>query len=996
MKKHSIFLWVLLLARLIYAQTGFYHGKFKDDFEKGSGGLPYGWILSGKGAWVDSGDPSHGKVIRIEGNGTDSGLWYYLPDILKPGHTYRFKVEARSLPGTGFGAALAGAVGIHRDFKPGTSWQRLELAFRVPETKGNHRIELGQWHVTGKIEFDNLEISEIYPIFGISGDFSLGGKETLINGNYEFDSGFNDYFSNISRPLKSFRAGFNTNRIVFSGGGGPRVEYQIEIPGGTIKGPGKLRFTLCYHVSGELQVHMAPLGSTNFKKVFSCSKVGGYWTDLPSWTTGAKGFKLRFKGVEDTRHSLLLQVSWIYVKVPVTTKGASWGKTWAPSWWGNGGIISDLQEPRPRTKTSALFHVPPGCRADIAMQSPSGIIWRKSISRGKTRVSYDILHTGTHIMKWDVSMGRKPTGGGELPFDVPWRLTPDFGHPIDGELWWAPSSEKVFQDTPYPSHRKKKALSIWLARDEWESFQVIARPKADWKNVGVLVEEARPPGAMPFAVPVLRFRTGRVGYVPVWKPTDSRGSKGQYPDRVIPLEGPVDVEKSRNTAFMISIYAPRDCPGGKYTFHLSIEGSMGKRTIPFEVHVAPVDIPRPGRMEAAFGFSTWLMGEYHKLGASRGLKKRLFEDYLRAFHDFRIAPYNPVPWNGYRAGLVKRGGILHYETYFDGFDSEITRVMAKYGFPTFMIRLFGNAGGYSSHYRPGVIGNYKEGDPEYERLFAEHAGAVEKKLKDLGLIDKAFLYWFDEPTPAVYLNIKKTNQRIRKAAPGLRRMLTEEPVKELYGDVDVWVPLTSRFDPSIGRRRLAKGDTIWWYLCTGPKAPYVTLFIDHPGTGLRAWCWLAWKYGITGVLVWNTNYWTSSAAFPASLQDPYEDPMSYVSSYNYPKGFVGFWGNGDGRFFYPPKDWKTSKGPNMKGPVPSQRLFVLRDGIEEYELFSILEGMVKEARKRGLNVPPVALSALNVPKNIIESPTRWNERAEPYDTHREILFKALMAMKKLL
>ena len=29
--------------------------------------------------------------------------------------------------------------------------------------------------------------------------------------------------------------------------------------------------------------------------------------------------------------------------------------------------------------------------------------------------------------------------------------------------------------------------------------------------------------------------------------------------------------------------------------------------------------------------------------------------------------------------------------------------------------------------------------------------------------------------------------------------------------------------------------------------------------------------------------------------------MSYVSGYDYPVGHVGYWGNGDGRFLYPPR-----------------------------------------------------------------------------------------------
>lgn len=69
-------------------------------------------------------------------------------------------------------------------------------------------------------------------------------------------------------------------------------------------------------------------------------------------------------------------------------------------------------------------------------------------------------------------------------------------------------------------------------------------------------------------------------------------------------------------------------------------------------------------------------------------------------------------------------------------------------------------------------------------------------------------------------------------------------------------------------------------VCTGPKAPYVTEFIDHPGTELRLWPWQSWQYGVSGILVWATVYWSSPLAYPEpNVQDPWVDPMSWVTGY---------------------------------------------------------------------------------------------------------------------
>ena len=59
------------------------------------------------------------------------------------------------------------------------------------------------------------------------------------------------------------------------------------------------------------------------------------------------------------------------------------------------------------------------------------------------------------------------------------------------------------------------------------------------------------------------------------------------------------------------------------------------------------------------------------------------------------------------------------------------------------------------------------------------------------------------------------------------------------------------------------------------------------------------------------------------------------------------WGNGDGRFVYPPlsaADGNPS-GPVFDAPVGSMRLDMLRDGIEDYEYMVILSRLVEAHEK---------------------------------------------------
>ena len=77
--------------------------------------------------------------------------------------------------------------------------------------------------------------------------------------------------------------------------------------------------------------------------------------------------------------------------------------------------------------------------------------------------------------------------------------------------------------------------------------------------------------------------------------------------------------------------------------------------------------------------------------------------------------------------------------------------------------------------------------------------------------------------------------------------------------------------------------------------------------------------------------------------------MGYVSGYGVPQGTKQYWGNGDGRFLYPPE---AAAAPGLSGPDPviappvsSIRWEMLREGIEDYEYLCLLRELL--AKKRG-------------------------------------------------
>ena len=170
----------------------------------------------------------------------------------------------------------------------------------------------------------------------------------------------------------------------------------------------------------------------------------------------------------------------------------------------------------------------------------------------------------------------------------------------------------------------------------------------------------------------------------------------------------------------------------------------------------------------------------------------------------------------------------------------------------------------------------------------------------------------------------------------------------------------------------------------------VTEFIDHPGTELRLWPWQSWQYGVQGILIWATTYWTSGSAFPPpKVQDPWTDPMSWSNDAG------ATFGNGDGRLLYPPdRDPVAGKPPVLGGPVDSIRWEMLRDGIQDYEYLYMLRQKVEAAQSRGDRSATVnaAAALLSVPPEITSDMTTFTSDPRVLLTQREKIARTIESL----
>ncbi len=333
-------------------------------------------------------------------------------------------------------------------------------------------------------------------------------------------------------------------------------------------------------------------------------------------------------------------------------------------------------------------------------------------------------------------------------------------------------------------------------------------------------------------------------------------------------------------------------------------------------------------------------------------------------------------------------------------DAAMMRAFDTYHFNSFVMGIEGLGGGtFQSRSEPTCLG-FAESAPEYDLLFGKYLKGVEAHLREKGWLDKAYVYWFDEPDQKDYAFVMNGFAKLKKHAPGLRRMLTEQVEKDLAGGPNLWVPLTPSLNVAGVEERRAAGDQFWWYVCCGPTAPFATEFIDHAGTELRVWLWQTWAERVTGVLIWETVYWTSDTVYqdPAHPQNPYLDPMCWVVDGALAPGTKRPWGNGDGRFLYPPEAAADGKpaAPVLDGPVETLRLELLRDGIEDYEYFVILKRLLTE---KGAKLDPRARAndeaLLTVPADVSASLTSFTRDPATIESHRDKLARAIVELLKL-
>ncbi|MDR2441600.1 MAG: DUF4091 domain-containing protein [Planctomycetaceae bacterium] len=906
------------------------------------------WTLSGNGKPIDS------KTLEITGTGKDSGEWRSQPLKLQPGRFYRYAVSLQSTDTSG-GCLPCGFAGFSRDYSAQQEkWIDESFYFRLQDNVSESSLRVGQWESKGTFQFRNIKLEAITPVlkeFDFPfGKIKLSEGETIMSGAYRFNVRFHKQNTNIHQPLFYSNTGFNSNRWCFNNGS--TVLYRFSLP--ILFDAATVQLNVCYHNSGEGIVEISKDGKTRWTELGRLDKTETREFIVPPIAFPLETVYLRIRGLEKSN----FQIDSLNFEAPLVKSDSL-----------------DVQKINAVGET--LFATFTGTTAEpmdeIVLTADNKIRIGKelfplkiSATPGETEQKFTVgnknytLKTKTHPLHRS-----------------------DYGYAISAseiaDIWWSEADWKISRDRISPDKTTAKPIQISAAKNDVEGFQVVVRPNDKPIN-GLTGTVTELKGSSSTTIPKENVEILYSYYHFVHSPTDATGIIDYWPDALPPLDKPINIEANKNQPIWVNVKIPPETVSGDYTGSLRLQSADGTLNveIPFTVSVWNFVLPKENHLETAYGFNPWLAAQYHNAKTDED-RRRVTEMYLQCFSDHRISIYNPTPYDHISIKWLPKENPPHCELDFSQFDTEMSRVLDKFHFTNFNIGVpCLGWGTFHDRTLPSIEG-FNENTPEYKAMISDYLGKLQKHLEEKGWLDKAYVYWFDEPAPNDYEFVANGTAKLETYAPKLARMITEQPTEEFVEtlkkagtSINIWCPCSPAqhtFESGIAEKLMENGVRFWWYVCTAPKAPYCTLFIDHPATELRVWHWQTWQRNISGTLIWEATYWHSNSAFPNSFQNPYLDPMGYVNGYSTPPGTKLKWGNGDGRFIYPPLSAAVPElndgKPNFEKPVTSIRWEMIREGVEDYEMLYLLRDLLKQnGDKLSATERQTAEELLTVPESI--------------------------------
>ena len=464
-------------------------------------------------------------------------------------------------------------------------------------------------------------------------------------------------------------------------------------------------------------------------------------------------------------------------------------------------------------------------------------------------------------------------------------------------VWYAHSITKT--DPDRPSDTGMRSYTVYMAKAETEDAQIVIS-SSDAKS-----------GLSVTCTPL----TNKDGYeinAEIYRQYYIKCGKKYYPDPIAPMNDTTrvfDIDAGKSQAMFVRLKSTKDTPAGDYEGVVSVkEGEKTVKQVRLFAHVWDIELPEVLTSAAVSGMGSGDIYRFHDRNNGT--------DYYKEYYD-----------------LLLEYHVNAYELPYDVLDERADAYMSD---PR--VKFF----------RLPYIGDDAKMVAWYEKLKTN-----EEWFK------KAYFYPYDEPGSVDALNqMAGYCARIRRLCPGIKIVVpffqdvqyddTRDQVAFMSEYIDIWCPksfcFTKTEDRANGRKLLynakqrktyedfgkrmqaeaAGGDEVWWYVCWEPGMPYLNMYVDMTGLQNKLLFWQQKQYDVTGFLYWSCTFWER-------VENPWTNMATVGKDYRTGQTWLSDKVFGDGVLLYP------GSVQDVDGGCGSFRLTMVRDGIEEYEMLTMLE-----------------------------------------------------------
>ncbi len=549
-----------------------------------------------------------------------------------------------------------------------------------------------------------------------------------------------------------------------------------------------------------------------------------------------------------------------------------------------------------------------------------------------------------------------------------WENESDFGITVTHSM------NKIRRDGKYEFPVSDK-INLSAARNEYESFQLVVQPFG--KDItGLSVTASDLVNEQGDIIPESYIDISWIEYNLIDRqPSYVIDYEGWHPDPLMPVNDPIDIQGEEiSRPFWITIYVSNDVAPGTYRGTIQYETDEGSGpAVSIEMKVWDFELPTEPHLKTHTWDGLETMGDFY------GVDEVPLEWYLNFCEVLLKNKMSPgFAGVNYVDQNPEKKGKYDFSKVEEVLEFCMERGLTRYS----MIQM--RKGFYTDEEKKDVY-----------RFIHEYAKFLRKK----GWLEKALIEVWDEPTivrlPAVIQRAKDLREMdpdltLQLFAFGHKEFDFWDPEAKKYGLVDlidIWAPWPLVESPESQE----KGIEIWSYFCTLARSNSPNFYIESTPVYKRSIAWHSWMFGVDAFEHWSTNSYSRNTfpGEPVSSKWPNRlwDSRTYMNFH------------GEGQLVYP--------GPNGVC-IPSMRLEVFRDGMDDYEYLYKLNELIGRCEQEKpekdltefrnlLNVEDYML--IKYPKEYTmtqENTIRYPNEPERFFETRERLADAIIELQNIL